>query len=394
MHLHARNISVYPTLCWWPLVLALFVLLSAGGSWAADPATPISSLSPRAKLDRLLVCEQAEREAALAERPKALEKIADIETFIRSLSDRPVHYAAHERADRALTLAREALAKIDERIRLADLRIRMTLRSLQYLKPEQGGVTKASPSIDEPRRELNRQADCENEGRYADGYYGSEYGFVTDPILVSRLTSLVNRLQLLSPRPDVPITVRVLADESRLGAFATANTVFFDKAYLDRSPSESELMFTAAHELAHIQLGHFSETIIKSEQDKQRLEEQFAKEFGSEGSKALGKRSKEVLLKMRTGLWEQRQEEAADLLGAQQALEAGASPQGIYEAMLQMDADEKAFWQKNGVAQDIQRYKDSLRDHPKPLDRLKALEAVLGEKFWERTDLKFGGPCH
>ena len=372
----------------WPLLAmaVLISLLSTGASWAAEPALA-AAMTPRAKLDRLLACQQAEKDAALAGKHTTQAKIADIETFIGSLTDQPKHYAAHQKADRALTMAREALAKIDERLQLADRKIGMTVRALNYLAPEQGGVNKSSSLVDVSRRYKDWRADGENESRYLDGLLGEEYGFVTDPALTQRLNTLVNRLQMSSSRPEVPMQVRVLAEESGHGAFATATGIYFDKTFLDRNPSESELLFVAGHELAHVQLGHFSETIIGREQDTQRLR----KDLGQEGADALGWRAKDALLKMRTGPWEQRQEEAADLLGAQQALEAGASPKGIQDAMLRMEEDEKT-WRKT-VAPDIQRYQDSLRDHAKPLDRLKKLEEVFGGKFWERTTLPLGSSC-
>jgi Zn-dependent protease with chaperone function len=335
-------------------------------------------MTPRATLDRLLACHQAEKDAALAEKRKAQGTISRIEEFARTLSDEPAHLAARKRAEQALALAREGLAKTDERIALADRRIGMTLRALQYLEPAQGGA---------PPRPRDWRADGEKESREVDDLLARDYGFVAEPVLVNRLASLVNRLQMLSARPDVPVQVRVLATESGMGAAATATTIYFDKAYLDRMPSESELLFVAGHELAHVQLGHFGETIIGREQDAQRLR----RDLGPQGEAALGTRAREALIKMRTGPWEQRQEEAADLLGAQQALEAGAAPGGIQEAMLRLDKEERAGATR--TAADIQRYRDSLRDHAKPLDRLKTLEAALGEKFWERTGVRFGGAC-
>jgi len=344
-------------------------------------------MTPRAKLDRLLACQQAEKDAALREKTKVEAHLHDVQAFRETLLDNPKHRLALDKTERALERDREALAKTEQRITLADRRIGMTLRALQYLKPEQGGVQEGSSLADVPRRYKGWQADGENESRYLDGLFGEEYGFVTDPALMQRLNALVNRLQVLSSRPGVPIQVRVLETESGMGASATATTIYFDKAYLDHTPSESELLFVAGHELAHVQLGHFSETIIGREQDTQRLR----KDLGQEGAATLGLRTKEALLKMRTGPWEQRQEEAADLLGAQQALEAGASPKGIHEAMLRMHEEEKTWTKK--VAPDIQRYRDSLRDHAKPLDRLKTLETALGDKFWERTDLNFSASC-
>lgn len=386
MRLLTVNFQSHPPLHYWPLLVALAVILCTSGSWAG-PSTPAASITPRAKLDRMLACQQTEKDAALAEKRTTQETMAAVESFIDSLSDQPKHDAARERANRGLALAREALAKIDERLQLADRKIGMTVRALQYLAPASGGLREGSLLADGPRQYTDWRADGENESRYLDGLFGEEYGFITDPALLRRMTALVNRLQMLSSRPDVPIQVRVLAAESGLGASATATAIYFDKAYLNHMPSESELLFVIGHELAHVQLGHFSETIIGRARDAQRLRT----ELGPEGTAPLGWRSNEALLKMRTGPWEQRQEEAADLMGAQQALEAGASPKGIQEAMLRMDEDEKTGTKK--VAPDIQRYRDSLRDHAKPLDRLKALETALGSKFWERTDPTFGAPC-
>ncbi|MCX5721635.1 MAG: hypothetical protein NT179_06340 [Nitrospirae bacterium] len=136
------SIQTRPPLCYWPLLITLAVILCASGSWAA-PSTPASSMTPRAKLDRILACQQTEKDAALAEKRKTQDTMAAVESFIGSLSDQPKHYAAHERANRALTLAREALAKIDERLQLADRKIGMTVRALQYLAPAQSGVTRA-----------------------------------------------------------------------------------------------------------------------------------------------------------------------------------------------------------------------------------------------------------
>lgn len=368
------------------LLLLGALLLPGAVSLAADEADPRPV--SRTKLEQLLACQQAEKDAALREKAKVEAHFHDVQAFRETLSDNQKHRLALDKTERALERDREALAKIEQRIALADRRIGMTLRALQYLNPAQGGVKEGSSLHDIPRQYKDWGADGENESRDIDDLFGEKYGFVTDPALMQRLTTLVNRLQMLSPRPNVPIQVRVLAEESGHGAFATATGIYFNKTFLDRNPSESELLFIAGHELAHVQLGHFSETIIGREQDTQGLR----KDLGQEGAGALGWRAKDALLKIRTGPWEQQQEEAADLLGAQQALEAGASPRGIQEAMLRMEEDEKA--RRKPVAPDIQRYQDSLRDHPKPLDRLKKLEDVLGDKFWERPNPAISGSCH
>jgi predicted Zn-dependent protease len=237
---------------------------------------------------------------------------------------------------------------------------------------------------------LNRKADADNESRTLDGILSHEFGFITDAAEVRRLESLVTRLQMLSPRPDVPIAVRIVDDTGHPPniAAATSTTIYFWKSYLDRHPSDSELLFIAGHELAHVQLGHYAETLIGKETDRQRL----LKDLGAEAAQSIGWRTEEILHKLRTAPWERQQEEAADLLGTQQALEAGALPQGIHEALSRMHQDEQL--RARPLPPDIQGYRDSLRDHPKPLDRLKALEQAFGEKFWEQTSLKMPLACH
>ena len=67
MRLFALGFQSRSPLRYWPVLIVLLGILSAGGSWAADPSTPSSPMTPRAKLDRLLACQQAEKDAALAE---------------------------------------------------------------------------------------------------------------------------------------------------------------------------------------------------------------------------------------------------------------------------------------------------------------------------------------
>lgn len=346
-------------------------------------------MTPRMKLERLLACQQKEKDGVIKKKDEIEKHLLKVKDFRSTLTNDLKHELAINKAEQAIVKDREALEKIEEQIKIADLRIEMTLRALRYLAPEAGGVEKSSSFSDMQRRYKDWRADGENESRYLDGLIGMRYGFVVDPALVQRLSSLVNRLQVFSSRPDVSIQVRILATESGIGpAAATATTIYFDKAYLEKNPSESELLFITGHELAHVQLGHFSETIIGREEDSYLL----GKNLGPEGIATIKEtRTERALLKMRTGPWEQRQEEAADLLGALQALDAGASPQGIHDAMIRMDAEEKTVGRK--VAPDVQRYRESLRDHPIPLDRLKALETEFGEKFWERNNLKINSSC-
>lgn len=367
------------------LIFTLSAMLASNGCLASDAGVNPPTTVARVKLNKLLSCQQSERDAAEKDRNVALDRISKIESLLSSLTTDPKYVPTRERAEQALETARAALAKIDERLAIADLKLAMTSRAMEYLAPNQGGVAKKPSSQDAQRDAMNRQVGAEELSREIDVAFEKMYGFVDNPALIGRLTTLINRLQITSTRPETPIEVKVFAKESGKGAAASATTIYFDQAYLDQRPSESELLFVASHELAHVQLGHFAEVLIAYDAAQKDLKN----EYGQEGADSLGDRTAEALIKMRIGPWEQRQEEAADILGAQQALDAGASPRGIHEAMLRMDVDEKAV--AAAGLPEIQRYRDSLRDHARPLDRLKALETVLGPAFWDQADLKVGG---
>ena len=404
----------------WPLmavpVLVLACLLSTSASWAEEPA-PTTAMTPRAKLDRLLACQQADKDAALAEKRKTQAKIADVETFIRSLSDRPVHYAAHERADRALTVAREALAKIEERARLANLQLNLTARAITHLPPEPGGKKRAP--LDEWARAAWDQL-AQVMGGHAqswDDVAETNYGFVRNPVIEQRLRAIVERAQASSGQASVPVDVRILAKPSGMSAAATTSTIYFDQSYIDRAPSEDELVFVAGHELAHIQLNHYNKFIVREALEAKlnavrldpvagdRLTEVRDRiDQKSQAGQSLTPREelhREVELKAQLAQFAREQELQADLLGAQMALAAGAAPIGIKEGLshdnflvrLKSQLEERRKL-GDGARNEADKPLEKLTaDHPYSEERLEALETALGEKFWERTDLKFSSAC-
>jgi predicted Zn-dependent protease len=75
-------------------------------------------------------------------------------------------------------------------------------------------------------------------------------------------------------------------------------------------------------------------------------------------------------------------ERDADVLGAQIAMDAGVSPAGIKTAMDRIAAIHAA---RSTPAGEPGRRLDGLTaSHPDPTERLRALEAVLGPRFWEQ----------
>lgn len=371
----------------WPLLAALGGV--AGGWTAVDAAWADERASvptPRANLDRLLACQNADLDAIMAKKREVLATRSKIVALLNSLTEAPIHSAAKERATRALAVADDAIAKIDAQIALSEKKVGMTVRALRYLAPAQGGVTK-TPENDAQRVTLDQEAGGSDLSREVDEKYAREPGYVDNPALVKRLTALVARLQVVSAHADVPIEVKILAPGKRLGTLSTATTIYFAQDELDLMPSDSELLWTAAHELAHVQLGHFSRTMIGLRAEAERL----ADELGPDVTDVIGERTWEAMMDMRSGPWEKPMEEAADLLGTQLALEAGASPKGIHDAFMRM-AEHERRWAAR-LKPDVRRLLELQHDHEKPMVRLKALETMLGDRFWERTDLNTAVDC-
>lgn len=100
MRIHALYIQAFATLCRWPTLLALVTILSANVSSGAE-----------------LSCLQ-QRDAVLKEKTKVEAHFSSVQAFRTGLTDAPKHQAAVEKAEQALAKDRDALAKIDERLRL------------------------------------------------------------------------------------------------------------------------------------------------------------------------------------------------------------------------------------------------------------------------------------
>jgi predicted Zn-dependent protease len=165
-------------------------------------------------------------------------------------------------------------------------------------------------------------------------------------------------------------------------------------------------MFVAAHELAHAQLGHSDQYQIQEKVERKLSPVNLDQLVPQDVRVANETNMPMVVGQAWTSQFNKEHEQEADLLGAQMALAAGASPLGIHEAFVRMakerDEDERtrlaamnekqrAIDQKNTARQQLDRLTAT---HAEPEERLRALEDSLGDKFWERTDLKLGAPCH
>lgn len=100
-----------------------------------------------------------------------------------------------------------------------------------------------------------------------DTFMDDNYMAVIDPDGEARVSRLVERIKALSPYPDDPVKVRLYGSPkdpatdygmSRFDAFSTSDTIFFNTGFLDRKPTDDEILFVAGHELGHIQRDHYA----------------------------------------------------------------------------------------------------------------------------------------
>ncbi len=413
----------------WIALLALAGMLSASGSWAADLSMPASSMTPRAKLDRMLHCDEGKKAAILQEQRTVqahLQKVAD---FRASLTDGPKQRLAVEKTEQALAKDRDALTKLEERLALVNRTIALTARAIQNLRPEDGGDAR-SITDDLKRSATTKLANATRCGQPGDATYvtdqsrlallasdddvcsrqldellGRTPGYKDDPAVEAHLKGMLTHLQARSSQNDVPLAVRIVRGCSGMNAFATSTTVYFEQCYLEKKPSDGELMFVAAHELAHAQLSHSNQYHIQEKVERKLSPVDLGQLVPKDIRVANETNIPTVVGQAWTSQFNKEQEQEADLLGAQTALAAGASPLGIHETFVRMakerDEDERTrlaamtetkrtIDQKNTARQQLDRLTAS---HPAPEERLKALEDAIGDKFWERTDLTLGAPC-
>jgi Peptidase family M48 len=397
-------------------------------SWATEPA-PASPLSARYKLDRLLRCDEEKKAAILQEQRTVQEHLRKVEAFRASLTDARKNRLSIDKAEQALAKDREALAKLEERLTLVNRKLALTARAIQNLLPEQGGDAR-SMTDDLTRSATTRFANATRCGQPGDATYvtdqtrlalfatdddvcsrqldevwGTQYGYVDDPATEARLKGILAHLQARSSRNDLPLAVRIVKGCPGVGAAASSMTIYFEQCELKKTLSDDELTFIAAHELAHVQLSHSNQYQIQEKVERKLSPVDLDQLVPQDARVAHATKMPDKVGQAWMSRFNKTQELEADLLGAQMAMAAGVSPLGIQETFTRIarerDEDERirlaamtgkqrAVDATNTVRRELDRLTDT---HPEPEERLKALENALGEKFWERTDLKLGDFC-
>lgn len=389
----------------WASCLVILSLPSATSPvWAADGPSRIHVA--RATLERLLTCHEAEKTAAFHERDKIDAHLREVGAFRSELTDAPQHRLPVEKAEQALAKDRDALAKAEERLRLANLQLRMTLNAMKYLPPP---VTDSSPGLMESgrRRLADFLAQFHSENSAAiDQRLEKENGFIEDPGLHARLGAVLDRLQSVSSQDKMPVTIRILDRPSGRDAFATGTTIYFDQGYLDRLETrykntktlEDQLMVTMGHELAHLQLHHVNLGFVQDQWQRTQNRMGLRHVEGSHEAYAdPDQNHSDAAFRAQIAEYQRDQEYQADLMGAQQALAAGVSPRSIKESFARMwfdDLKRRLALSSKSDKPVEPHYAKTIEDHARPDERLKALEEAFGERFWEHDSLRLTSSCH
>ncbi len=262
--------------------------------------------------------------------------------------------------------------------------------------PETGGAGAVLPHfiLDGIRRArwafslwLGEQIDQEQE---------RTHGFHRDPARKRRLRRVIHRLKQTSLRPREPVQFRILdTDDPETIAEASSSTIYFGKAYLKLPPSEDELMFVTAHEIAHIELSH---TFLKAANETGLQFRDFLHSFKNRIATSIlnlddpdaEENFRKTMNEIERGRYSRAREREADLWGARIALSAGASPKGIKETLDRFQASRKRHRLLRGRIQPDNSLDTWTLTHPTPSARLKYLERALGLKFWEKDRLQPG----
>lgn len=204
------------------------------------------------------------------------------------------------------------------------------------------------------------------------------YGFYKEITLEKRLFHMVRKLKIISLRLDEPLRVRIFNPQKDVRfVVASPTTIYFNKAYIDTSPSDDELKFVIGREIAHTELNHMVEGIpfYASLTATDIIDGKMNKILGSYSMKGSKYTKNEVFQFLQSavqvvlkGKYSSLQTQRADILGAQISRSRKASPRGIKEAFDRIEAQ--------GTS------------NPPVSERLSYLEKFFGPRFWEKDEKK------
>lgn len=239
------------------------------------------------------------------------------------------------------------------------------------------------PSIAERLAHMYEMPVAEKHDREYYQIVEQEYGFSDDPVLKERVERLTERVRALSPYPDEPSRVRIVdrpADPNLAGglyrapAVCTSDTIYFGIEYLEKNPSDDEIMFIAGHEMAHVQRGHHAKYILSQKLVSHTVSPDDLIDWDNTTL------SDEQIQSIRQAAYDgalhdlnHEQELEADRLGFFMAISAGAKPGAIREAF--DDVSSRRVGQPRSAAD---RLDDLTSTHPEDADRVEQIRRIYG----------------
>jgi beta-barrel assembly-enhancing protease len=229
----------------------------------------------------------------------------------------------------------------------------------------------SAKKIGEGLRTISEQEEIKLGGDLAGMLLGAA-PLVEDPAKQAYVNRLGRWLALHSERPNLPWKFCII-DSDDFNAFSTpGGYVLISRGLFERMRSEAELAGVLAHEIAHVDRKHHLEALQRSLRDQSlsEMRRYFTVSTGNsiadQFSTALLNAGKDLYIK---GL-DPNSEYEADRLGVVIAARSGYSPYGLGGVLQTLTAttDERA-------------YELNTRTHPLPLDRLKRLDAAMGNRF-------------
>lgn len=331
-----------------------------------DPA-PERVEKARARLLEMVVSARREKEdadkarAAAEENRKKAEQLLDFAR--KNATDEVSKKAVAEEIPRMIEDARCLGDRSAAASRAADARIRLTEKALANLK-----LAAPSGPVQAALSKLGRWASTRVDAEFAE-----THGFLSDPVAEKRLGSLLDKVVPFAPyaseRPRLKI---VKGSFGGLRAFTTTDTIYILEDELKRKPSDEDLLILLGHELAHAQMGHYASFYAHLEKETKLEKLQGTGAAEPEIAEYLHEKA----VQARTSQYSVEQELEAEVLGAQMAIAAGASPAHIVKS-LENEAAEWARQVANARPPQVAQHR-LVRTHPEPQETLRKLKDVLG----------------
>lgn len=359
-------------------LLALSLLLpgftSAQDTGSGKSPEEQALLRARARLNAILIEAQAQKEKSLHLAETGRKKLESAERILakaRENPDDPDSGKVKDQAPAVIEKARRTVAEAEASLRRAEQRIRLTESAIRNLK-DPDALPKPGVS-----HELLQRLAVEINGA-ADTYFSTTPGYLGDRKKVERIDTLVQRLLPASMDPSMKVKIRIV-DSRSLGGFAraTGDAIYVWNGYLDKGPTEEELIFLLAHELAHVQRDHSilyyaavsSGDLPKILQDHGPDHAQFKKSMAD-----VARRWEDRRL-----TYSREQETEADLLGLQMSIAAGGSLEGVSQFLGRCENLHRGAT-SGMTSEELEAY-NRRSTHPSPAERRASIEALLGTKI-------------